>query len=415
MKILIVKILEIFCNILLMYNIAIYLGEEFYFLIGILNLYNMFLILVSNIGIESIIIRNYLFWKNNNQLKEILYFEELAFFSKKVLGLICSVILLFLSLYYSFIKYESSFLEMFIIFIFSANITSIINTYDLLLISRNEYKKIYYSRFILFTIVKLIIVFINLKYNFFSQKNFLILYSLVPLLRYLYLKYTFKKILINNSKINLKILFKEIKNLKAYIVENYSRFFSNMGDQLILSLLFSKEFFSTYSLIKNLENTGLVLIETIFDPLIQNEVSNKNNISLLNQNYKKINKEKNLLVGLSILIIIFYYFHIDTIIKLLKFEKYVYFKEMSLGLSLCLLLYLMLKVKLNYISLFFMPKYRIFYSSFWLIIIPVYFFVSQENIILLRVLYYFLYFIIINIIFMKSGGKLNEKNIYYDV
>ena len=110
-----------------------------------------------------------------------------------------------------------------------------------------------------------------------------------------------------------------------------------------------------------------------------------------------------------------YYFYANQLIRIIKFDKYLNFREQSLGLGICLLLYLTLKIKSNCISLFFSPVYRIYNSFIGIIILPCYFFISSNNIIFLRILYYVCYFTIINFIFYKNGGNLNEKNIYNDV
>ena len=157
------------------------------------------------------------------------------------------------------------------------------------------------------------------------------------------------------------------------------------------------------------------MIEVIFDPLIQKEVKNKNNIFELNKNYTKINTLKNILLIVGVIVLIVYYLNGVKLINILHFEKYKNFYEMSLGIEVCLLFYLSLKVKLNYINLFFSPNYRIYYSCFWIVITPLYFILSEKNIVVIRILYYVLYFFITNIIFKKLGGRLSEKNIHYDV
>lgn len=168
-------------------------------------------------------------------------------------------------------------------------------------------------------------------------------------------------------------------------------------------------------MIKNLENMGLSFIETIFDPLIQKEVKNKNNIYLLNKNLNKINRDKNILVIIGIFLLFGYYFYANKLIQVFRFDKYLNFREQSLGLGVCLLIYLFLKVKNNSISLFFSPVYRIYNSFIGILILPCYFYISSSNIIFLRILYYICYFFIINFIFYKNGGNLSEKNIYNDV
>lgn len=408
MQLLIIKIMDIFLGIFITYKLAINLGENFY-LLGILNMFTMFFLLVGNFGVENILIRNHLFWENNRSEK-IIYYQELSFYVKKIISIFCIMISIILSYYYNFVKYKFNLLGLFIVFIFSAYIESQNNTCELLLISENKYKKVYSSKLVLNTLIKFFLLYFYTKIEIVF---FLSLYALIPIFRYIYLKRFF--ILEKQNKFNLNMMFKELKNLKFYIFENYIRFFTRVGDQFLISILFSSQVLSTYSLIKNLENVGLSFIETIFDPLIQKEVKNKKNIYLLNKNLNKINRYKNILAIIGIFFLLGYYFYANNLIKFFKLDKYLNFKEQSLGLGICLLIYLLLKVKSNCISLFFAPVYRIYNSFIGILVLPCYFYISSSNIISLRILYYIYYFFIINFIFYKNGGNLSEKNIYNDV
>lgn len=408
MQLLIMKIMDIFLGIFITYKLAISLEENFY-LLGILNMFTMFFLLVGNFGVENVLIRNRLFWENNKNEK-IIYYQELAFYVKNITSVFCIFISMILSYYYNFVKYKSDFLFLFIIFIFSAYIESQNNTCELLLIAKNKYKKVYFSKLVLNTLIKFFLVY------FYKKKEitfFLSLYALIPIFRFIYLKRFF--ILKKQNKFNLNMIFIELKKLKFYIFENYIRFFTKIGDQFLVSIFFSSQVLSTYSLIKNLENVGLAFIGTVFDPLIQKEVKNKSNIYLLNKNLNKINRDKNILVIIGIFLLFGYYFYANKLIQVFRFDKYLNFREQSLGLGVCLLIYLFLKVKNNCISLFFSPVYRIYNSFIVILILPCYFYISSSNIIFLRILYYICYFFIINFIFYKNGGNLSEKNIYNDV
>lgn len=408
MQLLIMKIMDIFLGIFITYKLAISLEENFY-LLGILNMFTMFFLLVGNFGVENVLIRNRLFWENNKNEK-IIYYQELAFYVKNITSIFCIFISMILSYYYNFVKYKSNFLILFIVFIFSAYIESQNNTCELLLIAKNKYKKVYFSKLVLNTLIRFFLLYFYKKIEI---TFFLSLYALIPIFRFIYLKRFF--ILKKQNKFNLNMIFIESKKLKFYIFENYIRFFTKIGDQFLVSIFFSSQVLSTYSLIKNLENMGLSFIETIFDPLIQKEVKNKNNIYLLNKNLNKINRDKNILVIIGIFLLFGYYFYANKLIQVFRFDKYLNFREQSLGLGVCLLIYLFLKVKNNSISLFFSPVYRIYNSFIGILILPCYFYISSSNIIFLRILYYICYFFIINFIFYKNGGNLSEKNIYNDV
>ena len=293
MKLLIIKIIDVILGIIFTYKVALNLEENFY-LLGILNMFVTFFLLIGNLGVENVLIRNRLFWEKTEEEK-IIYYQELSFYVKNIMSIFCIILCLILSFYYNFIKYKTDFYGLFVIFIFSAYIESQNNTCELLLISMNKYKKVYFSKLILNTLLKILLLFFYIRIG---TIKFLFLYALIPIFRLIYLKnfFQFKK----SKKFNLNILFVELKKLKFYTLENYIRFFTRIGDQFLVSILFSSQILSTYSLIKNLENMGLSFIEIIFDPLIQKEVRNKNNVKLLNKNLAKINKYKNILLVMGV-------------------------------------------------------------------------------------------------------------------
>ena len=231
MQLLIMKIMDIFLGIFITYKLAISLEENFY-LLGILNMFTMFFLLVGNFGVENVLIRNRLFWENNKNEK-IIYYQELAFYVKNITSIFCIFISMILSYYYNFVKYKSNFLILFIVFIFSAYIESQNNTCELLLIAKNKYKKVYFSKLVLNTLIRFFLLYFYKKIEI---TFFLSLYALIPIFRFIYLKRFF--ILKKQNKFNLNMIFIESKKLKFYIFENYIRFFTKIGDQFLVSIFF---------------------------------------------------------------------------------------------------------------------------------------------------------------------------------
>lgn len=409
MNLLLIKVFEIILGMIMIFNIAQGL-EKNYYLLGIYNIYLSFFLLTGSLGIENILVRNKMSWNKNKENKSN-YYMNISLISKKYISFIPCFFLLVLTFYYFEYKYgrDLKVLILLLVFIYSSYINLLMNSYELFYIAENNFYKIFISRLFLDIFFKFVLSFFIKELGYF---NFLLSYSLIINIRFLYLKLGIK---IEKLDIKFNEVLTEVKKVKYYIKENYLRFLFKTGDQVLATLFLNKSYLSTYSLIKNIENIGLTFIDSFFDPLLQKEIKNKNNLKKLNINLKKMMKISYLIVFFEVTIMGIYMKYRVLILQLLNFQKYEEFYLMSLIIGICLVIYTILKIDTSIIYLFFEPKYRVHLigsSSLSLIFV---FFLKENNFIYIRLISYILTFICIKIILYKNGGELNEKNIYNDV
>ena len=123
--------------------------------------------------------------------------------------------------------------------------------------------------------------------------------------------------------INFKLIF-DYKSLVSYLKDSknllfatYTSFAFNNLDQLLVSIFLKPENLGVFTLAKNIWLISKSFIENIFDPITQKFVSIKNNKTKLKLLYNKINKVRNMILGIvfNISLILIY---LSDLIKLLN-------------------------------------------------------------------------------------------------
>jgi len=412
------KIFEFIVAISSLFIITSGISPVLYSIIAMKALFDGIMIFIPNLGAEDIFIRNFLYWKDNNDLFKISYYYKFALKIKSTLiPLIEGILIILIFFYFSKIYDESKNLVLFLYyFAFTSIFTSYSNTYKLFHIGTNNYLVVHLSSFFFNTLYRIILLFI---FSFFGIYIYLILFPIGEIIQYFFLRYNFKerKELLK-VKIPLKDFISKILSMKKFIGFNYVNFTKQYLDKIMISVLLPIQVFSTYSLAVQFETIGKSTLESFFDPLIQKIVSLKSNNIRLTTYHKNLSIIRYLFVILSLMAIFSYHFSGQYLISVLGLDNYPYLYYYVFFVLLTILISLFSIIERPIIFLLFNPSYKIFISISALVSLIAYvlaFVLPLNNLYLVRVFSAIIYNVIILFLFRKSGGVKNEKNIYFDV
>jgi len=201
---------------------------------------------------------------------------------------------------------------------------------------------------------KIIALILFFYFGFFAYVSFIIV---LPLLITVLVLYKLKDYISFDQVIGVNFFMDSMKSNKAFSLSSYISFVFNNLDQMIVSIFMKNDIIGSFTLAKNFFNIGKVFVENIFDPMIQNLVKYKENIKLLQKKIIRINKIKNILFILAIIIFFVFVGYLQNLIVLFNLENYKYLNIFLLIVYLSQIAHVLMKVKYNYIALFFPPKY----------------------------------------------------------
>jgi len=350
----VLQIIGIILGFVSVFVIAGDLPASVYAVLGIYNVISSTILVFSNTGIETNAIRNILNWLEKGELALIKKTVTQAIFYRTILSAIISLLLLIYCFYISKYKFSDKYLNLFIFMSFASIFRGTNDSIVLLLRAFNNYLAAAFITYSINVFGKIIALILFFYFGFFAYVSFIIV---LPLLITVLVLYKLKDYISFDQVIGVNFFMDSMKSNKAFSLSSYISFVFNNLDQMIVSIFMKNDIIGSFTLAKNFFDIGKVFVENIFDPMIQNLVKYKENIKLLQKKIIRINKIKNILFILAIIIFFVFVGYLQNLIVLFNLENYKYLNIFLLIVYLSQIAHVLMKVKYNYIALFFPPKY----------------------------------------------------------
>ena len=340
------------------------MGPEVYALVGIYNTICGLIVAFTSLGIETVIARNALFWKEKGNTNEIIEHVSQAVF----LRIICYIVLLpFIIGYFSYInksKYGGQFTVVFVAYTISMLSKAVIDSIRLTLKAIGKYEMAQIIDVCNNTFIKIVGIIVFLK---FGAIPYLLVFSLTPVVLSCIL-IIYCKEYISIKSFDIKAILKKVKESKYLWLRGYIDWVRNYADGLLVSIFFPASIMGSYSVFKNIEQYCKMLIEGFFDVLTQETVRMKGNQEKINRYYSKMNIIRWCVIGVGIIFTIIYWYNRSFFIDLVGFSDYKYIDIMILFVAILELSYLLGKIEINVVALFDSPKHY-FYMGIVILVI----------------------------------------------
>ena len=405
----ILQVIGIIVGFISTFYIAGNLDPSMFALIGVYSIICTISLVFSNTGIETYAIRNILELKKNNEINEIERLVTISVFGRLIISLIILVPLFMYSYFLAKYKFSENYLNLFLLMSFVSIFRSINDASNLLLKAFNKYLVSAISVYSINIFGKLIAIFLFIQYGF---EYYLYTLFCLPVLINFYSFYHIKKYINLKLLFDFKLLLFYLKKSKNFIYASYSSYFFNHFDQLIISLLMKPESLGVFTLAKNIWMMLKNLIENIFDPLSQKLIGYKNDKNKLKLNFYKTLKIRNLLFFIAVLFFPLILMYMSDLLILFNIDNYENLNIFIITIYISSVIYLFVKVKLNFATLIYSSSYffkiTLFNSLFSLIFLFLFIKFNYIYVFLYIGLSYLAVYFYLNLLFKKY--KFNSEN-----
>lgn len=350
-KSIIIVIIQVFGSILGLLNIYLIAGDmapEVYSLIGIYTVVSNIVLTFSDVGIETTMMRETLYWIEQNQNQRVKEFATQAVLSR-ILGFIVLLPLIAAYIVYLCIaKYSVEYHLILVLFIIGSFVSALNNSMTLIVRSEGGYV---FSQ-IASTANNYFLKFAGIGLYFWKgEKAYLYFYavSAVPLF-FVYLIKSHKSF--DLKEINIRSTLKKIWKAKYLWLKTDLDYLKNNADSFLVSAIFPTSVMGSYTIYKSLEQIAKNFVEGFFDVLSQHMVKYKGNKEKLQASEKKIKFARNIIIGLicagcGVLAV-----YSSKIISLIRLSKYENMTEMLMCVAVVSICYLIGKYEINTVAFF---------------------------------------------------------------
>lgn len=409
-KVVLIQLINIVLSFLSINIVAGNMSPTTYSLVGLYSVIVGFTNTFSQFGLETVMTRKALYWKEKGETYYIKEYFTQSLFLRIILNLLFSPFILIYLFYLSNLKYEGEFLGLMFFFMFSSLFRGILTSLQISIRSQGGYVFSQIIDLVSNTGFKIISL---IAFVFGGDLLYLYIWSFMPIATAVYLLILERKN-IDLSYISLKSLLVKIKSCKYLWLKSFLDYGKSYGDNLIVSIFFSAEFFGSYSLFKSIEQICKSMIEGFFDTLTQEMVRLKRQKISLIKYERKIRNVKNICIIFIVLCTLIYWKFSNAIISMIGISHYPYINMLVLTAAICSIFYVMGKIEINMIALFEYPSLNltaaiIMFLFTFLSYIPVIYF-NQVIILLLQRDSIYLFNSVINMIIFKM-----KKSRLYDL
>lgn len=327
---------------------------ELYAIVGVQAVISSIVRVFSNTGLETYAIRNVLDWKETGRESQITTVVTQAITLRVFAAILLMVPVFIYSYFVALYKYNGQYFGLFIIMGFMAIFTALNDATVLILRSFNRYLTAAFVTYSVNVFGRFAALLLFLKFGFSMYIHTIIL---LPLLITIPVLFLIKKWISFPGVFSWKVLKDNLSISRPFAASAYISYLFNFFDQLAVSIMMPAEILGAFTIGKRLLGIAIQFIENIFDPMIQKLVVYKTQSEILLYKLKRIYKVRNFLMIIGIIALVPLYLYIDTIIAFFRLEHYPHLNWFILGIYFGSLSLIIIKVKYNYIALFFKSKY----------------------------------------------------------
>ena len=350
-QVVLIQITGIILGLLSVYFIAGDMSPEVYSLVGVFTVVNSIFLTFSDLGLETTMMREALYWKEKGEYEKVKEYTTQAFFSRFLGFCLLAPFLLLYLLYLNKYKYDGRYQLLMVTFLFGAWIQALNDSLSLVVRSTGGYV---FSSFVRTANSYLMKTLGILLYFWKGSTIYLFFHALssIPILLIFVLKLRSS---FQIKYINIRSTLKKIYNARFLWLRTDLDYFRVNADSLLVSALFPASVMGSYTLYKNFENMVRLCIEGFFDVLTQSTVRYKGNSEELKKKEKQIKIARNLTMFALFLGIVVFLIAGDWIVRLVHLQQYDYIKEIVICAALGGIAYLIGKYEINALSLFASP------------------------------------------------------------
>ncbi|MBM3453682.1 MAG: hypothetical protein FJX80_00890 [Bacteroidetes bacterium] len=336
------------------FYIAGSLPPEIYALVGIYSVISSFISVFSNTGFETHAIRNVLLWKEekNHEAIKLIVTQSLVY--RGSLALLLQLPMLVYAWYISHSSFNGQYFTLFILMVFTSIFRALNDSAALLLKSFNMYFAAALTSYSINVFGRLVALLLFFKFGFLVYINFIMLLPLlvtVPIFFLLRKWISFEGVFMKNK------LKEAIQSSKTFALSAYVSYLFKYFDHLLVSIFLSLEILGSFTVAKSLLQIGITFIENLFDPLIQGLVKFKNESTEIMIRLRRVFKLKNLILLASIIVFPVFIIFLNDLLEFLNLNSYRHLFYFTVFIYLSQILHIALKVKTNFICLFFPQSY----------------------------------------------------------
>lgn len=344
-------------GLITLYFIAGDMAPEVYSLVGVYNIISTIVLTFSDLGIETTMMREALYWVKQGQQDRVKEHTTQALLSRMMAFVVLLPFLVGYLEYLNIAKYDGQYTALLLTFLIGGEIAGLNNAMSLIVRSQGGYV---FSQLVS-TLNNYVIKFVGLGLYFsMGEKVYLFFYGLssIPLLIVYLIKI---RKYISFKYINVKDTLKKIFKARYLWLKTDLDYLKNNADSILVSALFPASIMGSYSIFKTLEQLSKNVIEGFFDVQSQNTVKYKGNENKLLECEKKIKK----IQGVFILLIMFgigvFLFNTVFWIALVHLNQYDGIAIMILTIGVISILHLIGKYEINALAFFASSK-----LNFWM-------------------------------------------------
>lgn len=297
-----IQILGMILGLMSIYIIAGDMAPEVYSLVGIYTIVNSVILTFSNLGIETTMMREALYWLEIGDIEKVREYCTQSILSRLMGFVILMPLIISYLIYLDYVKYGFECTLLFISFFVGSCISALNDSISLIIRSQGGFVFAQFAQTLNNNAMKFVSILVYIKFGAQAYLYFFALYSIPLLFVFVYRL----KDLFSIRYFRFKDTLQKIIEAKYLFLRSYLDFFKNYADSILVSLLFPTTIMGSYSLFKNFENLIRNVEDGFFDVLSQNIVKYKGNYDAIRNIEKKYNITR--LVAVILIIICIFLF-----------------------------------------------------------------------------------------------------------
>ncbi len=359
-KLIILQLFSLGLGFFSVFYVAGNIPPHLYAVVGVYEVIVSISRVFSNAGIETFAIRNVLFYEKEGELNKISELITQSLFLRIVFALFLMLPLILYAKYISANKFEGEYFSLFSLMILSSVFIAINDSVVLLLKSFNKYFSAAFVNFCVNILGRLIAIFVFIYFGF---DNYIYVIISLPIIITSIVVFKLKKWISFRKHINKNSIIFNLKQSKHFTFSSYIAYVYNMLDQLLVSVFFTAEILSSFTLGKRILTISRTIVGNIFDPMIQKLVNLKKDILALETKINSIRKMKNIMLLIMSLFLPLLIIYIKDLLVLLNLIRYPYLDTFIIFIYVGVLFFVQMKFKYTIIIMFYDSIYNLKLSS----------------------------------------------------
>lgn len=346
--IVIIQIVGALLSFLTLYLVASDMEPEVYSLVGVYNVVSSIMLTFSDLGIETTMMREALYWIENGEGHKVKEYTTEALISRFI-GFVFLLPFIIGYLYYmNKTKYHNAYGWLMVFFAIGSMITALNDAMSLVVRSQGGYVFSQAAK----TVNNYMFKFCGIILYFLKGANWYLVFcafSSIPLL-FIFLIKLRKNLIFSKIKIN-KVL-KKIYVARYLWLKTDLDFFKTNVDGILVSTLFPSNIMGSYTIFCSLDGMLRLFLDGFFDVLSQNLVKYKGNVEELLRQEKIIKLARNLVMVCLIIGTFTFTLMPEFFINILSMNNYPHISQMITCVGIIGIVHLIGKYEVNILALF---------------------------------------------------------------